>query len=419
MAPPVQIASQLRPAVPAGDRFPALVPALPQAGVRVSPAGRARIRLRHALLICAFLLLVPGPVGLTAWYLTSRAQPQYASTFGFVVHSEGDGSTSGLLSVLPAVGALGGSSSTDTDVLARFLMSQALVEEVDARLDLRARWSGGFAADPVFAFDATGTVEDLTRYWQRMISVDYDYSAGTMEVEVRSFDASSALAIARAVEGASSRLINRLSGVARADRLNHAGRELARAEVRLSEAREALMVFRARHHLVDPMTELAGDLAVVSQLQAELADESVAMGLLRRTLAGQRPGLREDEVEDRRLRLGEDRMQVIRDRIAMERAKVGGANGGKDYPRLMGEFERLAVAVEVAQQAYVLALAAQDAARAEADRKSRYVATYAPAHLPERAIYPRTAQILAMVAAGALLIWATVMLIYSSLRDRF
>ena len=370
-------------------------------------------------MVLVFLVMVPLPVGLAAWYLAERALPQYASSFGFVIHTEGESAAGGLLAAIPAIGSLGGSSSKDTDILARYLRSQALVGEVDAMLDLRAAWSGGHATDPVFAFNPSGTIEDLARYWRRMVSVHYDYGAGLMEVEVRSFDAAGAQAIARAVEEASSRLINNLSGIARTDRMRHATRELRLAEDRLVRARQALMEFRAEHRLIDPMADLTGDMEVIAQLQRELAEEGVAAEVLRKTLEEGRAGKRREEISDSRIRQSERRMEVIRQTIAAERRKIGGADDQKNYARLVGEYERLKVNVEVAQQAHVAALATHDATRAEADRQSRYVATYADAGLPERAVYPRTARIVALVAAAAFLGWSVVMLVIYSLRDRY
>lgn len=410
-----QAAQPLRaPSLP--EAFPTLVP--PPGLHRPEFARSARMRWRHVVLLMAFLLMVPGPVGLTGWYLWTRAQPQFASEFGFVIHSETEASTGGLLASLPAVGALGGSSSRDTDVLARFLRSPGLVAEIDQRLDLKVLWAAGYDRDPVFALRPGGTIEDLTRYWRRMVSVHYDYSAGLMEVEVRSFDPDSARAIALAIEGASSRLINRLSGIARRDRLAHATRELQLAETTLTQARQDLTSFRAEQRLIDPMTNLAGDLQVIADLQRQLAEETVARDVLKQTLAAGQNATRREESGDFRVKQSDRKIAVIRQRIEEERDKLGGETGRQSYAQIMGEFERLTVTVDIAQQAFAAALTARELARAEADRQSRYVATYARAGLPERSLYPRKFQIIGMIAAGAFLMWSIMMLVVYGLRDR-
>ena len=59
-----------------------------------------------------------------------------------------------------------------------------------------------------------------------------------------------------------------------------------------------------------------------------------------------------------------------------------------------------------------------DAAVAEAQRKSRYLATYAPPALPSSPEYPRRMQLSLMTAAFLTLLWSVGVLIYYSLRDR-
>lgn len=415
MARPALVPSH--PARPDGlpEAFPTLTPS--------APAERrfARVfswRLRHVLMALLFLAMVPGPIGLSAWYLLTRTQPQYATTFGFIVHAEEDSGGGSLLAALPALGSLGSSSSKDTDVLARFLGSPTLVAELDAKLDLRKTWSANHDRDPVFALRPDSTAEDLAAYWDRMVRVHYDYSTGLMEVEVRSFDPDTSMAIARNIEAASSRLINRLSGVARQDRLGHATRELNLAEQRLISARRALTTFRARHQVIDPMANLTGDLAVVMDLQKQLAEEEVARDILRETLAQGTAGKRREDSGDFRIQQSDRRIDVLRDRIQAERSKISDAEGS-GYAQLMGEFEELTVGVEIGQLAYATALSAREAARAEADRQSRYVATYAPASRPESAQYPKVWQWLSLIAVGSFLTWSILILILYGLRDRY
>ena len=129
---------------------------------------------------------------------------------------------------MPGLSALTGSASPDSDILFQYLRSPDLVAQVDAALDLRSVWSGPIR-DPVFAFDPEGSIEDLTRYWARMVHVDYDAGPGILTIEARAFDAGDALALAQQIEAACAALINRLSAIAREDRLSHARRELSRA----------------------------------------------------------------------------------------------------------------------------------------------------------------------------------------------
>ncbi|QYX56872.1 sugar transporter [Roseovarius sp. SCSIO 43702] len=400
---------------PVAQQFPALVPALPSDRAH-PPARPARARRRHILLTVSFVGLVLGQVILAAWYLYGRAADQYGSTFGFAVHSESETDGS-LLQRVSGLAAISGVQSSDTDILYEYLHSQALVARIDRELDLRTLWAAP-ENDPVFAFDPAGSIEDLTSYWSRMIRVSYDSGAGIMTIEARAFDPADAQAIAMAIESACSELINRLSAVARQDRLGHAQGELRQAEHRLSDARQALTAFRVRHRLVDPMADLAGEMGVIQELQQALAEELVTLDMLRATIGNGRVGARKGEITDVRITQSELQIEVIRDRIAQERQKFGGEGGSRDYARLMGEFERLRVDVEVAQEAYVVALAAFETARAASDRQVRYLAPYSAPTLPETSRYPDRFVLLAAIAAGLFLLWSVLVLVAYSLRDR-
>ncbi len=84
----------------------------------------------------------------------------------------------------------------------------------------------------------------------------------------------------------------------------------------------------------------------------------------------------------------------------------------------MGEYERLVVEREFAERTYITAMASYDGAKAEARRKSRYLAAYMQPTLAETAIYPKRLSTLVMIALFLFLIWSIAVLVYYSVRDR-
>ncbi|GAA6146980.1 capsule polysaccharide transporter [Pseudooceanicola nitratireducens] len=401
-----------KPALPEG--FPTLVEDRADKGT----AAAARLRFRHRTAIASFLLMVLMPIAATGWYLFARAVDQFSSHLGFVVHSEDPSSYSGLAS-LPLVAAFGGASSPDADILEAYLTSQALVEAMDDRFSLRESWSQTHETDPVFAFSPVGSIEDLTRYWSRMVKVDHDHGSGIIAVEIRGFDPERTQDIGIELQRLGSDLINRIGDVARTDRLRHSKQELQLAEERLSMARQVLTTFRLLHRIVDPIADLQGDMAVIHQLQQNLADERISLDLLRRNLAAGSSSARQGVIADSRIVQSERRIEAIRGRIEEERQAFGDAGGQRDLARLMGDYEERVVAVELAQDGYALALAAHEANRAAANLQTRYLASYSPPTLAERPIYPKRWSILASVGFAAFLLWATVVLFGYGLRDRF
>lgn len=377
--------------------------------VYVKPtATRAEPRKRHFLLLLSLIVMMVCPTIVAGWYLYTVAAPQYASTVGFAVRKE---EVSSSLEILGGITQLSGSGSSDTDILYEFIQSQELVGKVDAALDLRAMYSKP-DFDPVFALDPEGSVEDLVDYWNRIVRIFYDSSTQLIELRVTAFAPDDAQAVTREIFDQSSRMINDLSAIAREDATRYAREELDRAVERLKEARQAVTLFRTTNQLVDPNADLQGQMGVLNSLQQQQAEALIDLDLLRdNTRAG-----------DPRIVQAERRIEVIGDRIDAERKKLGitGDNGSdrQSFATLVGEYERLVVDREFAEQAYTAALSAFDAALAEAQRQSRYLAAYIQPTRADEPRYPQRLLLTGLVALFSFLAWSVVVLVFYSIRDR-
>ncbi|MBZ8117988.1 capsule biosynthesis protein [Roseovarius sp. LXJ103] len=373
------------------------------------PAGRARVRLRHRFLFFSFFLLVAMPVWTVAWYLYTRADDQFASYLGFSVRTE---ESSAAIALLGGVTELSGSSSSDTDILYAYLTSQKLVREMEEAVGLRAIWGDvDRGRDPFFTLDPAGTIEDVQDHWARKVTIHYDNASGMIDLRVLAFRPEDARRIAIALYAACSAMINDLSRAAREDAIKYARDELNTAVDRLKTARRALTEYRNRNQMVDPTIDTQSRMGLVTTLQRQLAEALIDLDLLRDSTRDSDPRM----VQARK------RVEVIEARIVAERQKLGlGTSGavGSAFASLVGEYEGLIVDREFAETAYTAALATYDAAQAEAQKQSRYLAAHIEPTLAEAAEYPERLKILLLAAFFATLIWAIASLVYYSLRDR-
>lgn len=367
------------------------------------------MRPRHYGILISFLLAVIAPFAVAVYYLYAVAEDQYASVLGFAVRSEKPEGTQALLGGLAS---LSGASSSDTDILYEFIQSRTLIEKLSTRIDLHAVYSRA-GQDPVFALPDTASFEDLVRYWQRMVRVSRASGSGLLEVRVTAFTAQDAFDVASAIVAESSLMINELSAIARVDSIRYAQETLEQAVARLKSARAALTRFRSETRIVDPKADIQGQMGLLNSLEAQLAEAIIEFNLLLETSRENNP----------RLEQARRRIDVIETLIDKERQKFGMGDGPpvpgvRDYSTLVGEFERLTVDLEYAQKSYLAAQAVFDVAQAEAQRQSRYLATYTRPSLPQTAEYPRRAELSGVTAAVLLLLWSIGLLIYFSLRDR-
>lgn len=372
-----------------------------------APAKPASMQRRHWVMLFSFVAVVLVPVSLWATYLYTRAADQYISTVGFTVRTE---EVSSPFDLLGGLGSLSGSSSTDTDILYEFIQSQKMVETIDGALDLRGLFSKP-TNDPVYAFDANGSIEDLIDYWQNMVRVNYDNGTALIELQVRAFAPEDAQKIAAAIFEESSRMINALSAIAREDTTRYAREELDQAIARLKVSREAMTQFRLHNQIADPSTEIGVQTGLMNALQQRLSDALIELDLLA------------DVASDSDPRIGQSqrKIEVIQQRIEDERRKYGlggRGGGGEDFSTLIGEYESLFVDREFAEKSYVAALRSYDVAVAEARRQSRYLAAYVHPTLAETALYPKRLFAVFLLGLLFLVVWSVGALVYYSVRDR-
>ncbi len=182
--------------------------------VQVQPIARpARMKRRHWGLLFSFVLLVALPLAVTIFYLWTTAEDRYASTTGFTVRSQESGGAAELLGGLAQFA--GGTTASDSDILYEFIQSQEMVEAVDAKLDLRARYSQPWPRDWAFAIWPDATLEDLIWYWQRIVSISYDSGTGLIDVQAVGFDPVTAQMITSEIVQVSQDRINALNSQSR------------------------------------------------------------------------------------------------------------------------------------------------------------------------------------------------------------
>lgn len=402
IAGPGPVPAQVVPVTPS----PAAAPVSPPKAVR-PPVRPARLKSRHAGVLASLLLFVLLPAAAVAYYLWEIAADQYASTVGFSVRREEVGSA---LDILGGITALSGSSSSDTDILYEFIQSQKLVAEIDTALDLRVIWSRP-ENDPVFAYAAPGTIEDLAAHWRRKVQVSYDAGSQLIEVRALAFTPEDATAIATTIYEKSSEMINALSAIAREDSIRFARQDLDEAVARLKTARLALTAFRNKNQIVDPATDIQSQASLLGLLQARLAEALIELDLLNDAT----------KATDPRVIQAQRRIAVIENRIHEERRKLGigsEAAGDEVLADVLGEYESLVVDREFAERTYTASLATYDGALAEARRQTRYLAAHVLPTSAESAQFPQRLTLLALASLFLFLIWSICLLVYYSLKDR-
>lgn len=339
---------------------------------RDKPSLRRRRNLFAPVLLATTVVL---PVSLVAGYMYFFASDQYASQAAFSIRSEQGGVVSqGFLGAIASMGGTG--SAQDTDLLFDYIRSQAIVEAVDEKLNLRNifRQRG---ADWLFSLRPEAPIEDVVRYWNRMVSVSNESRNGILQVEVKAFTPKDAQLILQKILSESSDLINQLSEEARADSLRPSGEMVDEARRDLQELRRQLTDFRRENQIVTPEIEAQTRSVLIGELQGRIADSLVERDSI----------LAYTNERDQRVQNIDNRIESLRAQLEQERVDLLQSRDDNDVD-VFGVYESLLVDQEMLNIAYSQALASQASAHAEARRQARYVAVHVPPSLAQTPLYP-------------------------------
>ena len=171
-----------------------------------------------------FIIVVLAPLAMAAVYYLAIAADQYVAEFRLSLRTVDAPRVEPLL--LLGSDAAHTTAASESQIVAQYIASRAIVDELDPALDLRKLFSPP-AGDWWARLALPASIEELVRYWRNQVDPFYDTSTGTIIVRLRAFSPDDALRVAQAVVASSEKLVNELSARARGDAVGFAQTEAA------------------------------------------------------------------------------------------------------------------------------------------------------------------------------------------------
>lgn len=376
------------------------------------------LKIRHFVIIAAFIVLVAIPSALASLYLAFVAQDQYHSSSSFAVRSIASSvGASDLMGMFTQTTAT--STVADSYILMDYLLSERMLQDVDSRFNLDEVYAPR-GADFFFGLTAALPIEDKLSYWQRMITVNFDTASGILQLQVKAFDPLQAQEIAQFILARCEVLINDLSTTAHSESLKLAKQEIAIAEKRLTDARMALREFRDVSQDVDPVEGAKLAVKLVAGMEQELAKLNADLEIARSQMAEDTP----------RIRVIKSQISALASRIEAEKQRLGSGTTdaktarttqdliGSDVSGRLQLYEKLELEREFGERTYAAALASLEKARMDAAGKQRYLAVFIQPTLSQMAQYPQRFLHALMVFLAGMFAWGMATLVYYNIRDR-
>ncbi len=322
--------------------------------------------------LAAFVLL---PTFLAGYYYFVIATPMYATQSSFVIQqSEQVTGLSNLLS--------GTSMATQADAITvqDYLLSMAAMTRLDEEEGFIAHFSQDWI-DPIQRLDQDASNVSAYKLYQRMVTIGYDPTEGTVKMEVIAADPDTSQRFSEALISFTEERVDNISLRMREDQMAGATQYYAETEQRRRDALRELTEIQTRLATLNPDTEIQ---LIMTQVGALESDRQANILELNSLLAVPRPN-------EARVNGVKSNIESLDNSIAVLRAQLTEAQGDAGSlasitAELREAEENYQIQIALVQQSF----AAVDAARNEADRQVRYLSTSVEPIAPDDPTYPRS-----------------------------
>jgi capsular polysaccharide transport system permease protein len=354
-----------------------------------------------------FVLIVLLPMLATSLYYGLWASDRYAAEVRFSVRQTqepfiGDDVLSMLAKGL-AVNTIG----REPYMIANYVRSRNMVEELDQRGSLRSLYSKP-TADAFARFNPHDNGESLWKYWQSMMSVTVDRVSGLVTVRVLAFTPDDAFTIVTEIQHDAERMIDESTLRVRTDELRLAEDDLIRARQRYADALLSLRQLREDEQTVDPEKTIS-------------AAATTLFGTIREKLTLER----DREVDSKVLSPSAPQLQVLNQRLqaldeqvaVLNRALTSQTLTDRTAADAISHFEQRELERRFSEKLLEISQASYESARLEAERQHLYLTTFVEAVKPDKAEYPKRIRTIALVSICAIIVWGVSLLLIAAVKD--
>ncbi|PWB82709.1 MAG: hypothetical protein C3F11_10530 [Methylocystaceae bacterium] len=356
-------------------------------------------------IIASFFVMVACPLAAASIYWGLLATKQFSTETKFALRA-------GEPSVLDSLGGLAGIPASlqaqDTQIVANYIRSRAIVEALDKELDLRRVFSRP-EADYFSRLDRRDSIEDLEKYWRKRVDTSIDALSGIISVNVRAFTPQDSMALMAKVVDLSEKLVNDLSTRSRRDALEQAKRELSRAEKRLKDMTVSMRDTRDAEGVIDATAAAEAINTLITTLRVDLSHAEESLAVQRGSVAQDAP----------QIKILDARIQSLKSQIAYYSGQIAGVkdDGAGNMAGRLKNLSRQQVELDIARQQYALAAVSYETARVDMETQQAYLVSFLRPTLAEKSTYPRRWWEWSIIVAPAVTSWLILVAVAFVARD--
>jgi capsular polysaccharide transport system permease protein len=326
-----------------------------------------------------FGLVVAVPTIIMFIYCTMIAAPIYTSNSKFTLTVEGAGEIAsglegGIGSLLMGTG--GGSNAAEAYVVKEYITSQDMLENLQKKIDIHKIYNDE-KADFWTSPPENPTIEELLKYYNKMIKVRFDDKGGMLVLDVDAFSPTDASRLANVIFQEAEKFVNARSDRIQRDSVKFAEDFLKESEEKVLEANLVLSKFRNKTGDFSPSTTAQGVLEISARLEGELVKTKTEMATLSNFL----------KPDNSRIKALEAKAKSLQSQIQSQSNRLASSQGST-LADTAQEYEARKLLSEFSIKRYGMALTGYEKARSVARKQKKYFVRVVGPTVPQESLKP-------------------------------
>lgn len=300
---------------------------------------------------------------------------------------------------------IGGSNHEDILIIQDYLKSPDLLDKLDKELGLKAHYQSS-KVDYFSRLPDNVSREEFIKYYRQHLSLHLDELSGVLTIELQAFDPAYGQRVVALMLQESDRFINKLGHQVALEQLAFVEKEVDRAYQRVQTEKAKVLDFQNSHHLISPESTSSARLGVVSQIEAQLAQQQAQLKQLQSYMKETAPAVVSVQA----------RVDALTQQLAQEQSRLTGAD--KDaMNEVTARYMDVQTQATLAADLYKTGLISLEQARVEAYRKLKHLLVISQPTLAEDAEYPRRLYNLLTTGVLLCLLYGLIVMGIATLRE--
>ncbi|MBB5470063.1 capsular polysaccharide transport system permease protein [Paraburkholderia sp. CI2] len=305
------------------------------------------------------LMIIFAIVSVPYWVLV--ASDRYVSQATVIIQRTDQ--VNGPSVAISALSAAGGTAnSADQLLLREYLLSQDMLDQLDAALDLRSHYSN-WHRDPISRmWFKNGPEEWFFQYWLNRVDVEYDDYSGVLRIQAQAYDAKTAKAIVALMVKLGEQHMNELGHQLAQSQVDFLQKQVTFAHDRFLDASRDVLNFQNEKGLAAPASTAGNMDTIIDRLEGQKTDLQTQIASLPANLSPNQPTVV----------MLKKNLAALEQQIALKRAELASPKS-RTLNYTVEEFQRLQMQVNFTQDLYKTALSSLEQGRMDAARKLKMV----------------------------------------------